>query len=318
MDCGPTCLRMIAKYYGKSYSLQNLREKAQINREGVSLLGISEAAEKLGFRSRGIKVSYQKLQKDAPLPCIVHWDQNHFAVVYKISATKVTVADPAKGLMVYKPNEFRRHWLSTESQIESQGIALLLEPTPGFYKEEEDLVDQLGFIQLFSYLWNYRFLLIQLGLGLLGGSLLQLIFPFLTQSIVDIGVHQQNIHFIYLVLIAQLMLFGARVFTEFIRSWILLHISTRINISILSDFLIKLMKLPIAYFDSKNYGDINQRLYDHRRIESFLTGTSLGTLFSLVNLGIFGFVLILYSLNIFMIFLIGSILYAIWVTIFLR
>ncbi len=324
MDCGPTCLRMVAKHYGKSYTVQNLREKSNITRAGVSLLGISDAAEAIGMRSMGVKISFEQLVKEAPLPCVVHWSQNHFVVVYKIKNHKndkkiiIYVADPAHGLVKYTKQEFIKNWQSTQSDGEGKGIALLLEPTPDFYAQKGDKQNKASFKFLFSYLNPYKKFIAQLFIGLIAGSLLQLLFPFLTQSIVDFGISNQNIGFIQLVLIAQLVLFASRTSVDFIRNWILLHISTRVNISLISDFLIKLMKLPIRFFDSKMIGDLMQRISDHRRIESFLTSTSLEILFSIFNLIIFGIVLAIYSLKILAIFVIGSILYALWIFIFMK
>jgi ATP-binding cassette, subfamily B, bacterial len=329
MDCGPTCLRMVAKYYGKSYSLENLRGKSGISREGVSLLGISEAAEELGFRTLSVKIGYNQLLEEAPLPAILHWDQNHFVVMAprnglgsmfsKNSAKgKVLIADPAKGVLEYTREEFLQHWLSDKKGGQEEGVALLMEPTPKFYEQEEDKQNKLGFRMLFNYLFRYKRLLIQIVLGLAVGSLLQLILPFLTQSIVDIGINTRNISFIYLVLAAQLMLFFGRTMVEFIRSRILLYISARINVSILSDFFIKLMKLPLGYFDTKMTGDIMQRINDHHRIESFLTGNTLNVLFSMINLVVFSIVLIFYNLNIFLLFAVASILYLLWIRIFLK
>jgi ATP-binding cassette, subfamily B, bacterial len=318
MDCGPTCLRMVAKHYGKIYTLQSLREASKISKEGVSLLGISEAAENIGFRTLAVKVTYQKLFEDAPTPFIVHWRQSHFVVVHKLTANKVSVADPAKGLIIYSKEEFCQAWVSDITNGADEGVALLVEPTPKFFEAEDEQGKSMGFGLLFSYLFSYKKLLFQLVLGLLVGSGLQLIFPFLTQSVVDIGINTKNINFIYLVLAAQLMLFLSRTAVEFIRSWILLHISTRINISILSDFLIKLMRLPLSFFDVKMFGDIMQRIGDHHRIEAFLTNQSLSVLFSLFNLLVFGLVLATYNLPIFIVFLVGSILYSLWVSLFLK
>ncbi|NPA67901.1 MAG: peptidase domain-containing ABC transporter, partial [Chlorobi bacterium] len=320
MDCGPTCLRIVAKYYGKTYSLQNLREKSRITREGVSLLGISDAAEAIGMRTIGVSITFKQLKEEATLPCIVHWGQNHFVVVYKISkkGDTVYVSDPAEGLIKYTKQEFLNKWLSTKKGGEEKGIALLLEPTPDFYEAEDDKNDKTSFKFLFQYIKPHKKLIIQLLLGLLTGSLLQLIFPFLTQSVVDFGISNQNIDFIYLVLIAQITLYIGKTTVDFIRSWILLHISTRINISLISDFLIKLMKLPLSFFDKKMTGDILQRINDHKRIESFLTGTSLNIIFAFVNMIIFGLVLFFYSIKIFVIFLIGSILYALWIWFFMK
>lgn len=318
MDCGPTCLRMIAKHYGRNYSVESLRQKSRISRDGVSLLGISEAAENIGFRTVGVKLNWQKLLEDGQLPCIVHWNQNHFVIVYRIKGDRVFVADPSKGKLLYSKSDFLHHWLSTKLNGDNMGIALLLYTTPKFYELEDELSDRLSISNLLRYLIAYKKLLLQLALGLLIGSILQLIFPFLTQAIVDIGINTRDLSFIYVVLIAQLMLFAGRTGVEFIRSWILLHISTRINISILSDFLIKLMRLPVRFFDTKLTGDIMQRMGDHGRIQSFLTGQTLNTLFSFVNLLIFSAVLAYYNLVIFAVFLVSSILYIVWIFLFLK
>ncbi|RZJ87838.1 MAG: peptidase domain-containing ABC transporter, partial [Chryseobacterium sp.] len=325
MDCGPTCLRMIAKYYGKNYNLQRLREISGINREGVSLLGISQAAEKIGFRSLGVKIELEKLIQ-IELPCIIHWKQNHFVVLYKTpskvegtgSGLTYHVADPAKGLISYSEHEFCKYWLHTGSSHNEEGVALILSPSPEFYTIEEESKNTLDISYLWHYLKQYRGLIVQLFIGLGVGSLLQLILPFLTQSLVDIGINTRNLNFVYIILIAQSMLFMGRLSVDFIRSWILLHISTRINISILTDFLIKMMKLPMAFFETKMTGDIMQRMADQTRIQNFLTGSSLSTVFSLFNLLIFSFVLAYYNLSIFFVFISSSIVYSIWVILFLK
>ena len=321
MDCGPTCLRMVAKHYGKNFSLQKLREISGMNREGVSLLGISEAAEKIGFRTMGSRLSIDQLN-DIELPAILHWDQNHFVVLYKVKGRNnkaiFYIADPAKGLINYTESEFLKHWASINSTEDSYGIALTLSPTPSFYEQEGDQSEGLNWSYLLRYLYRYKQLVLQLFIGLGVGSLLQLIVPFLTQSIVDIGINTRNLNFIYIILIAQTMLFLGRMSVEFIRSWILLHISTRINISILTDFLIKLMKLPMSFFDTKMTGDIMQRMNDQKRIESFLTGSTLNIIFSMFNLVIFTAVLAYYNISIFFIFLLSSVLYSLWVIAFLK
>ena len=319
MDCGPTCLRMVAAFYGKCYSLEGLREKSFITREGVSMLGISEAAEKIGFRSICVQVGYEKLQ-EAPLPCIIHWNQQHFVVVYKLNDKHVWVADPGAGKLKYTKEEFCNCWLSSRKNEEDTGVALLLEPTPEFYtiENEGDEVNRRGFSFLYSYLRPYRGLVGQLLLGLLLGSMIQLMLPFLTQSVVDFGINNQNLGFIYLVLIAQLMLSFSSSAVDFIRGWILLHLGTRINIALISDFLIKLMKMPISYFDSKMTGDILQRINDHKRIQDFLTGSSLSVIFSVFNIIIFGIVLLVYSGMIFLIFMGGSALYVAYVWLFMK
>ena len=317
MDCGPSCLRMIAAFYGKTYSLQKLRQLAHITREGVSLLGLSDAAEAIGFRTIGARISYEQLL-EAPKPCVVHWDQDHFVVVYKFRKGKVYVADPAFGLVEYSELEFKKHWLATVRQGEQKGICLLFDPTPKFFELESEEKNRGNFRFLLKYLRPHRKLVIQLILGFIIGSLIQLIFPFLTQSIVDVGINTQDINFIYLILAAQMMLFLSRMTVDFIRSWILLHISTRINISIISDFLIKLMKMPLGFFDTKMIGDLLQRIGDHHRIERFLTSQSLNVIFSVFNIIIFSIVLVIYNVWIFLIFLFGSLLYIGWVFLFLR
>jgi ATP-binding cassette, subfamily B, bacterial len=317
MDCGPTCLRMIAKHYGKNFSLQRLREIAGINREGVSLLGLSDAAEKIGFRSLGCRISIEQLT-ELELPAILHWNQNHFVVLYKIKKGIYYIADPGKGLIQFTLGELKQRWLSALHTNEQYGIALSLSPTPAFYDQEGDKNNGVNWSYLLRYLYQYKQLVIQLFVGLGVGSLLQLIVPFLTQSIVDIGINTRNLNFIYIILIAQTMLFLGRMSVEFIRSWILLHISTRINISILTDFLIKLMKLPMGFFDTKMTGDIMQRMNDQKRIESFLTGSTLNTIFSLFNLVVFTALLAYYNLDIFFIFLVSSVIYSLWVVAFLK
>jgi len=317
MDCGPSCLRMIAAFYGKTYSLQRLRELAHISREGVSLLGLSDSAEAIGFRTIGARITIEQLL-EAPKPCVVHWDQDHFVVVYKFRKGIISVADPAFGLVEYSETEFRKHWLATVRHGEQKGICLLFDPTPKFFELEGEEMNRSNFIFLLKYLKPHRKLVTQLVIGFLVGSLIQLIFPFLTQSIVDVGINTQDINFIYLVLAAQMMLFVSRMTVDFIRSWILLHISTRINISIISDFLIKLMKMPIGFFDTKMIGDLLQRIGDHKRIERFLTSQSLNVIFSVFNIIIFSIVLVFYNVVIFLVFLFGSILYMGWVFLFLK
>ena len=321
MDCGPTCLRMIAAHFGRIYSLENLREKSLLTREGTSLLGISEAAENIGFRTTGVKVSFDDL-KGASFPCIVHWNQYHFVVVYDIKTKKgketVYIADPAAGKFKFTREEFCSCWISTKDKGIDVGVALLLEPSPGFYEQEDEKVNRKGFSFLFSYLKPYKNLVLQLFMGLIFGSLLQLILPFLTQSIVDYGISGQNIGFIYLVLIAQLVLTISSSAVGFIRGWILLHLGTRINIALISDFLIKMMRLPMGYFDTKMVGDILQRINDHSRIQNYLTNSSLSILFSIFNIIVFSLVLFLYNFMIFAIFFVGSAMYFSWVSLFMK
>lgn len=318
-DCGPTCLKIVAKHYKKTIPIQKLRDLCETTREGSSMMGLSDAAEAIGFRTIGVKMTFEVLEKETPLPCIVHWNKNHFAVVYKVKKGKAFVSDPAIGLLKYDREEFVFHWIGNNADENTQeGVALLLEPTPKFYQESYEEEKGYGIHFVSKYLFQYKRLLLQLIIGLTAASLLQLVFPFLTQSIVDVGIQNQDIQFVYLILIAQLFLFFGRTALEVIRSWILLHISARINISLISDFFIKLMNLPISFFDVRMTGDILQRINDHKRIERILTTSSLNVLFSFLNLIIFGLVLLYYSLQIFLVFLTGSIFYFLWIVIFLR
>lgn len=317
-DCGPTCLRIISKHYGKLITLQDIRDLSETTRVGSNLLKLSDAAEAIGFKSLGAKLDFHKL-KDAPLPLIVHWNKNHFVVVYKIKKDVLYISDPSYGLITYTKEEFIPRWMGNNATEDTkEGIVLLLEVTPKFKELDWEETDKKSFRFLFQYLFKYKNLLLQLVIGLLVGSMLQLIFPFLTQSIVDVGIQNQDVNFIYMVLIAQIMLFLGQTSVGIFRSWILLHLSTRINISLVSDFFIKLMNLPIAYFDSRMTGDIMQRINDHSRIEKLLTGSTLNTLFSMMNLFVFGAVLIYYSTSIFFIFAVGSIIYVLWILFFLK
>lgn len=318
-DCGATCLRMVSKHYGRHYSLEYLRQLSYLDREGVSLMGISDAAEKVGFRTLGVKVGFKRLSEDIPLPCVAHWQQDHFVVVYKVKNGKVFVADPKIGKIQLEEQDFLNGWISDVVNTEPQGILLLFETTPEFYQRDgEKNQAPTGFGFLWPYLRQHRKLIVQLGLGLVLGSIIQLAFPFLMQALVDKGVQLNDLNFVYLILTAQAMLFLSQVAVEFIRGWILLHIGTRININLVSDFLIKLMRLPVSFFDSKMTGDLLQRIYDNERVERFLTSASLITLFSVVNLLVFSIVLLFYNPLIFFVFLIGAIAYFSWVGFFLQ
>lgn len=315
MDCGPTCLRMVAKYYGRNSKQQTISKLCEINRDGVSLLGISRAAEKLGFRTMGAKLNKSQL-KTCELPCILHWRNFHFVVLYKIKNHKYYLADPTTGLIILNEDEFNRNWQVDKES--GEGIALLLSPTSQFYEREDEQEGEVRWSFLLRYLITHRKLVVQMLFGMGIGSLLQLISPFLTQSIVDIGINTRNLNFIYVILIAQVALIIGRVSVEFIRSWILLHISTRINVSILTDFLIKLMKLPMSFFDTKITGDIMQRINDQKNIQTFLTGSTLTTIFSMFNLLVFSVVLAYYNIPIFFVFILSSSLYTAWIVIFLK
>jgi ATP-binding cassette subfamily B protein len=333
MDCGPTCLRMVAKYYGKTYSLQYLRSRSYITREGVSMLGISDAAESIGFRTKGYRLTWEQLRDEVPFPCIVHWNQRHFVVVYDIKTKKrpfssssgggregavVYIADPALGPLNYTKEEFLKCWLSTKKGGEHEGTALLLEPTPDFYQQEAEEKGKLKFMYLLEYLRPYRKFIIQLMLGMLTGSVISMIFPFLTQSIVDVGIGNSDLAFVVMVLVAQLLLTLGQTANGMIRSWIMLHVTTRVSISLISDFLIKLMKLPMSFFDIKMIGDIMQRIGDHGRIQSFLTRSLIDIIFAVITLVIYTFIMASYHVGILGVFFLGSTFYVGWVMMFLK
>ena len=330
MDCGPTCLRIIAAHYGRSWSLQTLRERCHISREGVSLLGISDAAEAVGFRTMGVKLTFGQLCEEAVLPCIVHWNQNHFIVVYRIERrrgkTWVHVSDPASGLLRYTREQFLKSWISirennagnSDAEAEGLGIALLLEPTPRFYEERGEEERRLGFRGMTGYLRPYRQLIAQLLLAMLTGSIISLILPFLTQSVIDTGIGTGDLNFIVVILVAQVVLVLGQTANELIRSWLMLHMTTRVSISLISDFLAKLMRLPISFFDSRMTGDIMQRIGDHSRIQTFLTGSLLSIVMAAVTFAVYSAVMGGYDLRILGIFLLGSALYIGWVLLFLR
>lgn len=323
MDCGPSCLRMIAKYYGRNYSLQNLRERSFITRQGVSMLGISDAAESIGFRTQGVRISLEQLIEDVPLPCILHWNQNHFVVLYDIKKRKsgatFKISDPGKGKYDMDTTGIEKCWISTRKEGKDSGTALVLTPTPDFYERIDDQEQQKRNLSFYlRYLFPYRSQLCQLIVGMLLGSVFSLILPFLTQAMVDQGIGNRNLNFITLILIAQLVLSVTQMGVGFIQSWISLHMNTRISITLISDFLAKLMRLPIRFFDAKNIGDIMQRIGDHGRIQSFMTGTTLTTIFSFFNFFIFAFIMAYYNLTILVIFLVGNALYVTWILSFMR
>ena len=325
MDCGPTCLRMVAAYHGKEFSLDYLRTNSYITRSGVNLLGLSEAAEKLGLRTLAVKLTIDQLIEEAPLPCILHWNQEHYVVLYgskpgsnfRRKKERFIIGDPGHDLVTIDRATLEKCWISTD---DDRGVALLLEPTAFFYKNEHEEAkpDTSGFKFLFQYLKPHRRFIIQLLLGMTFSSLLSLVFPFLTQSLVDHGVMRQNVSFIYLILFSQILLFVGSIAIDVIKSWILLHVNTRISVTIISDFLLKLMRLPINFFETKNIGDITQRINDHHRIEKFLTGSTLSMLFSIINLIVFSVVLGIYDVSILLIFLIGSTISVVWVILFLK
>lgn len=330
MDCGPSCLRMIAKYYGRSYSLQNLRERSFITRQGVSLLGISDAAESIGFRTQGVRINMEQLIESVPLPCILHWNQNHFVVLYAIKEQKklfsrgdkvytFSLSDPAKEKYQMDRAGFEQCWISTKEEGKSSGIALLLTPGPDFDEQIDDQEQQKKNLSFYlRYLFPYKSQLFQLTVGMLLGSVFSLILPFLTQAVIDQGIGNSNLNFVTLVLIAQLVLSTTQMGVGFLQSWISLHMNTRISITLISDFLAKLMRLPIRFFDAKNIGDIMQRIGDHGRIQSFMTGTTLSSVFSFFNFFVFAFIMAYYNLTILTVFLLGNALYVVWILSFMR
>lgn len=320
MDCGSTCLRIVAKHYGRSYSATRMRELCHVTREGVSMLGVSDAAEKIGFHTAGVKITWEQLFNDAPLPCIVHWNQKHFVVVYKIKKDKVYLSDPASGLLEYSQKDFLRCWLSS-GHHESQrcGTALLLEPAPEFYNigyDEDRTV--MGLSYLIRYLRPFKAYIVQLLLGMAVGSILSLILPFVTQAIVDTGIGTNNLDFIVVMLVSQLVIVLGQMANGLIRSWLMLHMTVRLSISLISDFLSKLMRLPISFFDSKMVGDILQRIGDYSRIQSFLTESLLSMVMAVVTFVVYGVVMAGYNLEVLGIFVFGSALYILWVLLFMK
>ena len=321
MQCGIACLSSICLHYGKKYSLTFLDELCHSTSEGISLKAIADGANKLGLDARTGLVTKDYFNK-SNMPCILHWNQKHFVVLYKTSKSKKQfyIADPGKGLVKYKEQDFCRHWICTQSNGEEKGIAMFLSPTENFSKilYQDDNKEKRSFSFLAKYIKRYHGNFLQIILGLLLGCILQLIMPFLTQSIVDVGIAHKNINFIWLILIGELVIVTARTLTDFIRRWLLLHISMRINVSLISDFFIKLLKLPMSFFDTKLMGDLMQRMNDHKRIQSFLTSQILSTIFSMLSFVVFSIVLLIYNKLIFVVFLVGSVLYGIWIAIFLE
>ncbi|PXV59348.1 ATP-binding cassette subfamily B protein [Dysgonomonas alginatilytica] len=323
MDCGIACIKMITDYYGCSYTIPQLKEVCIPSREGVALSSISETLEELGFKSLGGRLTLDRLVDKVVLPCIIHWNQEHFVVLYKIKKTKkgllFYIADPAMGLVKYNTEDFKNGWVSTSTNNEEKGIILVVEKSvEQVSMKKEAIYRKASIATIFPYFTKFKKYFVQLFLGLVFVSFIQLLFPYLTQSIVDVGIKDQNIEFIYLVLLAQVVLLISRTSVEFIQNWILLHISTRVNISMLSDFMIKLMRLPMSFFDTKLVGDILQRIQDHSRVEKFITVQSLNVVYSVGSMLIFGIVLYLFSIKIFIVFFLGSLLYAGWLLLFIN
>ncbi len=316
MDCGATCLRMVARYFGRYYSLEYLRELTYMGKQGVSLLGISDAAEHIGIQSLAVKTTFDRLSRDIPMPCIAHWRQEHFVVVYKANQKFVWIADPAAGKFKLTKEEFLENWLSDQEEGEELGVLLLMETTPEFYERDGDKIDKSGFKYVFSYFRKFKGLIFQLVVGLILGSVLQVIAPFLIKSIVDIGIGNIDLTFIWLIVIAQLVLFITNGAVELFRSWIFLHVGVRVNISLISDFLIKLTRLPLRFFDAKMTGDLMQRITDHERVQRFLTSTTLESIFSLFTFVVFSFILFSWNTEVFLLFLMGTLANLAWVFFF--
>ncbi|WP_341841540.1 peptidase domain-containing ABC transporter [Chitinophaga caseinilytica] len=318
MDCGPTCLRMVARSHGKHYNVDTIRRQTGLGKQGVSMLSIGESAEKMGFRTRGVQIDYEKLQQ-VPVPAILHWNHNHFVVMIDAGKRNVKIADPASGIISYKKEEFMRRWTTNiNADDRSVGTALLLEPKPEFFQAEDEKEHKLNWGFLFNYLRGARGPLIQIFISLGIGLILQTVMPFLSQSMVDNGINANNLNYITLVLIAQLMLVFSTTLINFIRNRLQLRVTGRINIALLSDFWIKLNRLPLSYFDTRQTGDTLQRLSDNRQIQAFLTGQTINTIFSLISFVIYAAILMLYSPGLFVIFLIGSVLYFTWIRLFMK
>ncbi|MDC9721218.1 MAG: peptidase domain-containing ABC transporter [Urechidicola sp.] len=314
-DCGSTCLRMVAKFHGKNFSREFLRNSAGITKQGVTMAGIADAAEIIEMRTLGMRISLDSLVTEAPTPFVVPWRQKHFVVVYKTSKTKIYVADPAEGLLEYSHKDFAEAWTNTS---DGNGFVLLLEPNTKFYTLEEDTSKTKGFSFLLPYARPYKKLIYQLFIGLLVGTTIQFMLPFLMQSIVDVGVNTQNIPFIYIILIAQLVLFASQTIVQIFREWLLLHITSRFHIKMISDFLYKMLKLPISFFETRNTGEHLQRIQDHNRIQNFVSSSTFSMVYSIVIFVVFNLVLAFYNLKIFFVFIVGAVLYVGWTFFFLK
>lgn len=323
-DCGPTSLRMIAKYYGKSYSAEMLRKHCHISRRGVSMLGISEGAQYIGLDTVGVKMTFEQLVEESVFPCILHWNQNHFVVCYGIkkcknSNYKIQISDPVSQRLTYTREEFERCWIGPNAEKNSNGLALILEPGENFGKVEDEYKENSRSILSFArYFTPYHSMIIQLVLAMLIGSIIQMVLPFLSQAMVDQGINGYNLNIITLILLAQLVFFTATLSIDYIRSWIMLHMNSRIDIQLIADFLIKLTAMPLQFFDSRMTGDILQRIGDHGRIKNFLLSNSMRIVFSLINFVVFLAILAYYNAIVLTIFVIGNTLYVVWISFFMR
>ena len=323
MQCGIASLSMVCNHFGLRYPMERIAELCPATTEGVSLQGLSETAKTLGLEPICVKSTIESLA-EGPLPAILYWDQKHFVVLYKIKHNKTFyIADPAKGTCKYSITDMEKHWININSNNLSKGIAMFIKPGEAFNNikkqyNAQEAVSCKSLKFLFNYIKSYKIHLLQIIVGLIVGCILQLIMPFMTQSIVDIGIKHNDIDLIWLILLGELMIVCGRTATDFIRRWLLLHISMRVNISLVSDFFIKLLKLPMSFFDNKLMGDLLQRIDDHNRVQSFLTNQTLSIIFTSLSFIIFGIVLLIYSPIIFYVFLAGSTIYGAWITLFLR
>lgn len=316
-DCGPTCLRMLAKFYGKNFSMEYLRYQCKISPDGVSAKNLIAAGERLGFHIIPALIDYETLAVEAPLPCLVYWRDRHFVIIYKIKRDKVYVADPSYGLVTYTKKEFIKAWQnSSKADGTDGGMTILLEPTADFYTQEDD-EKQKGLKIISPYLTTHKKHITQVFIGVLVGMVVQLIIPFVTQALVDKGINYGDLHFVYILLLAQLVLFLSASFLNIVRSWLLLYIGSRTSMLITSDYLTKLLRKSVAFFDGKTPGDILQRINESNRLESFLNAAP-SQIFSYVNALIFLFILAYYSLTILGIFVVGIIAYTTWVWFFMK
>ena len=324
MDCGVACISMICKWYGIAVTIPELKKTCIPTREGVSLKRIASTLEDYGFNVVGGRATTQLLIKKAVLPVILHWEQKHFVVLFRITRHRgkyrFHVSDPACGVIVYTQEEFEKHWLSTRSHAEDKGIALFVYHNgyvPSLHlKHTREKRGSLG--DLLPYLSRYKYFFLLLIFGYILISLVQLIFPYLTKSLVDIGIGEGNLQYVFLILVGQLVLLLGSTSVRMVNNWVTLHISTRVSISLVSDFLIKLMKLPMDFFDNKRVGDIVQRISDHNRVERFVTRQSLSLLYSLITLVVFSIVMLSYNRMIFFVFLAFSVVYSLWLVIFMK
>ena len=323
-DCGPTCLRMIAKHYQQDYSVEMLRRQCHIARNGVNMLGISDAANHIGLDNVGVKMTFRQLVEEGVFPCILHWNRNHFVVCYGIERDKdgeykIHISDPASQRLTYTQEEFEKCWIGPHTAKEGHGTALMLEPGDNFGTVADNYIqNRRSLLSFVRYFTPYRIMIGQLLLAMVAGSVIQMVLPFLSQAMVDQGINGRNMNIITLILLAQLGFFVATLSIDYIRSWIMLHMNSRIDISLISDFLVKLTAMPLQFFDSRMTGDILQRIGDHGRIKSFLLGNSMSILFSIVNFIVYLSILAYYNTQILSIFLVGNVLHFAWVSFFMR